>query len=136
MELHLQRTYHQNGTNGFLTLEGDFLCYTIELPYRDNRRGLSCIPEGNYGLEIRYSPRFKNHLLVENVPGRTLILIHPANNALTELKGCIAPVTELTGIGKGTDSQPAFMRVKNLVYDAIHAGERARLIITKQHSFI
>ncbi len=129
MELHLQRTYHAAGTNGILTLDHFTVCYTIELPWRNNRRGLSCIPGGRYGLEARYSPRFKDHLQVENVPGRTLILIHPANDALSQLKGCIAPVSELTGIGKGTASRAAFTRVRDLVYGSIQAGERAWLHI-------
>jgi hypothetical protein len=39
-------------------------------------------------------------LQILNVPGRKYILIHPANEVLRELKGCIAPV-RLTGAGKG-----------------------------------
>jgi len=124
MELYLQRTYHATGTNGLLKLADHLLCYTIELPWKDNRKGLSCIPEGRYPLETRWSPRFNHHLIVEKVPGRTLILIHPANDALNELKGCIAPVSRLTGKGKGTGSRNAFQLVKGLVYRTIRAGER------------
>jgi hypothetical protein len=40
-------------------------------------------------------------LQILNVPGREYILIHPADEALRELKGCIAPVRLLTGAGKG-----------------------------------
>ncbi|MBC8033008.1 MAG: hypothetical protein H7Y03_02610 [Chitinophagaceae bacterium] len=129
MELHLQRTYFSRGTNGILKLEDSILCFTIELPWRDNGRGLSCIPEGKYSLEKRYSPRLKDHLQVEHVPGRTLILIHPANNALTELKGCIAPVSNLTGEGTGDGSKAAFGLVRRLVYKTIQAGERVWLVI-------
>jgi Family of unknown function (DUF5675) len=34
-------------------------------------------------------PKFGRHLQVMNVSGREYILIHPANEALRELKGCI-----------------------------------------------
>jgi hypothetical protein len=132
MELHLQRTYHAKGTNGILRIGDQFLCYTIELPWKDNRRGLSCIPQGRYSLETRYSPHHKDHLLVEKVPGRTLILIHPANIALTELKGCIAPVSKLIGPGRGEDSDAAFMLLKELVYKAIKAGNRVWLHISNK----
>ena len=130
MDLHLQRTYHAKGTNGVLTIDDQFICYTIELPWRENRKGLSCIPEGCYSLEARYSPQLGNHLHVENVPGRSWILIHPANDAHKQLKGCIAPVSELIGIGKGDSSDTAFSLVKDLAYSAIHAGKRVWLIIS------
>lgn len=130
MELHLQRTYHAKGTNGILLLDDHRLCYTIELPWRNNRRGLSCIPEGKYSLEVRWSPRLSDHLMLEKVPRRALILIHPANDALSQLKGCIAPVSQLTGPGQGTDSQLAFDKIKALVYQTIHAEERVWINIT------
>ncbi|WP_322348418.1 DUF5675 family protein [Marivirga arenosa] len=44
---------------------------------------------------------------MKNLPGRSWILIHPANDALTELQGCIAPVMKLSGIGKGIHSRKA-----------------------------
>ena len=101
MELELTRTYFPNGCNGSIYCGGVFICHTIELPWRDNAKSTSCIPEGRYEIQKRYSPRFKWHLLVKGVPGRSVILIHPANDALKELKGCIAPVCTLTAEGKG-----------------------------------
>jgi hypothetical protein len=59
----------------------------------------------------RYSPHFKWHLQLKEVPGRQWILIHPGNDAVTELKGCIAPVSMLTGIGKGDFSKLAFKKI-------------------------
>lgn len=129
MELHLQRTYYATGTNGTITWDGHFLCYSIELPWKGNRRKVSCIPEGRYSLEMRYSPRLEDHLQVEHVPNRTLILIHPADDALKQLKGCIAPVSELIGPGKGEDSEVAFLFVRKLVYNAIDSGERVWITI-------
>ncbi|HJW16672.1 MAG TPA: DUF5675 family protein [Flavisolibacter sp.] len=119
MELVLFRTYYTDGTNGTLYINDSLQCYTIELPWVDNLPRVSCIPEGRYELKKRYSPKFKDHLLVKGVPGRSLVLLHPANDALKELKGCIAPVSSLDGEGKGTDSRKAFKKLLQLVYEAL-----------------
>ena len=107
MELTLFRTYHPSGTNGSIYLSEVFLCHTIELPWLNNEHQRSCIPEGRYELKHRWSPHFGDHYTLVNVPGRECILIHPANNALKELKGCIAPVIHLRGEGRGTFSRLA-----------------------------
>ncbi len=131
MELLLQRSYHALGTNGMLSYDNQLICYTIELPWQYNRRLVSCIPEDRYRLLLRYSKRHQLHLLIKDVPFRSLILIHKANNALKELKGCIGTVSELTGAGRGTNSTAAFDRLMNLVIDCINSGERVWLRIEK-----
>lgn len=119
MELVVFRTYQPDGTNGELYLDQQLQCYTIELPWKDNQPQVSCIPEGRYELKKRYSPRFGQHLWVMGVAGRALILIHPANDALKELRGCIAPVSYLSGPGKGQESKKAFGRLLQLVFAAL-----------------
>lgn len=119
MELTLTRMYHPKGTNGLLQHGGIIICRTIELPWKSNLPRISCIPEGRYQLQKRFTHNRGYHLLVENVPCRTFILIHPANDALEELKGCIAPVTKITGEGKGSESREAFEKVLQLVYAVI-----------------
>ena len=116
MELQLIRTYFPGGCNGSIYRGDVLICHTIELPWKDNEKNTSCIPEGRYELKKRYSPRFKAHLLVKDVPGRSVILIHPANDALKELRGCIAPVCTLTGEGKGLLSKNALVRLLAVVY--------------------
>ena len=130
MELELVRRYHAEGTNGDLYVNGVRQCFTIELPWLNNQRRISCIPEGRYLLQKRYSPKFNWHIEVLHVKGRSGILIHPANDALKELKGCIAPVSQLTGAGKGTQSRLAFDWLKSLVYEALEKGDDAFLRIT------
>ena len=119
MELELVRTYHPGGTNGMFYCNNSFQCFAIELPWLNNQHGISCIPEGRYGLSMRYSQKLKTHLLVEAVKDRELILIHPANDAVKELRGCIAPVSALTGQGKGTLSRIAFQNLLNRVLKAL-----------------
>ena len=129
MVLFLTRTYFPDGTNGILQCEGKIICKTIELPWKNNERGVSCIPEGKYFIRKRYSPKFKWHLEVVSVKNRSYILFHPANNALTELNGCIAPVTKLSGPGLGLMSQKAFEKLKTLVYKALDNKESVELIV-------
>ena len=129
MELELIRSYHPHGTNGDLYLNGVRQCFTIELPWLNNQRRISCIPEGRYQLQKRYSPKFKWHIEVLEVKGRSGILIHPANDALKELKGCIPPVSQLTGTGKGTQSRLPLGWLKSLVYPELEKGKPVFLTI-------
>ncbi|MFA9389678.1 MAG: DUF5675 family protein [Prolixibacteraceae bacterium] len=131
MELSLKRAYFPHGTNGALFCNDQFVCFTIELPWQENRRNISCIPEGKYSLGKRFTERRGWHLLVKDVPNRSEILFHPANNALKELQGCIAPVTMLSGIGSGTDSRKADNKLNKLVVEAIQNDESVFLIIQK-----
>jgi hypothetical protein len=129
MELHLIRTYHPLGTNGQLLLNGVRVCFTIELPWKNNQRRISCIPEGRYTLRKRYTTRFGWHLLVENVQHRDWILIHAANDAIKEIKGCIAPVSQITGFGKGILSRIALKKLMSLVSPVLDSQKPLYLII-------
>ena len=104
MRAKICRRYYDTQTEGVLevfdedTGELEFTCKTLELPYRDNERNISCIPEGFYDVVARQSPKYGNHLHVTGVEGRSLILFHHANyvgsdNPRTgspDLRGCIA----------------------------------------------
>lgn len=134
MVLVLTRTYFPEGTNGKLECEGKLICNTIELPWRNNERRVSCIPEGEYFIEKRYSLKFKWHLHVLDVENRSLILFHPANNALKELNGCIAPVTKLSGPGLGLFSRKAFTKLKDQVFKALERKESVLLIVQSTYT--
>lgn len=129
MEIVITRTYFQDGTNGKLKLKGRLICYTIELPWRDNTSRVSCIPEGKYELRKRYSQRHGWHLEIVGVRHRNHILFHTANYALKELKGCIAPVTKLSGSGIGLKSRQAFTKLLDLVYPLLEQNKKVFLII-------
>lgn len=129
LNLTLQRKYGSTGTNGTLLAGGTTLCRTIELPWKGNRHGLSCIPEGRYRLSIRYSSRHGKHILVSGVPDRSFILFHPFNNAQKQSRGCIAPVMLTTGSGMGLQSKPAMRKLLETVEKAFDAGREVRLEI-------
>ena len=74
------------GTEGIL-LAGSFNANTLELPWRDNKRQVSCIPPGEYDVEIRNSTKYGRVYWVKKVPERSYILIHSGNYAGDESKG-------------------------------------------------
>lgn len=89
------------GTFGVLSF-GKQVLYSLELPWRDNLPKVSCIPPGAYHCDIVQSPKFGRVYEVQNVYGRSHVLIHPANLAgdaalgwTTQLEGCIAPAQKL-----------------------------------------
>lgn len=133
MELELIRTYFPNGTNGVLQWtrndKEQIICYTIELPWLNNQHQVSCIPEGKYELQKRYSPKFGWHLQLMNVKDRDLILVHPANDAEKELKGCIAPVSLLTEEGKGSESRVALGKITSLIFPELEKGNKVFITI-------
>ena len=129
MVLALKRNYFPEGTNGQLECRGKIICNTIELPWKENERRLSCIPEGKYILKKRYSKKFNWHIEVVNVPKRSGILFHPANHALKELHGCIAPVTKISGAGLGLMSRKAFAKLKTIVFGELDKGKTVLIII-------
>ncbi len=133
MELVLSRIYEPTGTNGSLLLDGQPICFTIELPWKNNEHKISCIPEGRYCVMIRYNKQFGWHLLVSGVQNRDGILMHPANDALAELKGCIAPVTKLHGPGKGSGSRSALKKLMDLIFD-LSDEEQVYLTIKKKNT--
>jgi hypothetical protein len=133
MELELIRKYFSEGTNGRILLQDRLITYTIELPWKDNQARVSCIPEGRYELVKRWSLKFGRHLQIMDVPGRELILIHPANEALRELKGCIAPVFFITGAGKGIRSRMALETLTSLVFGVLDRPEQIFITIKNGH---
>lgn len=84
MLIRLRRSDH--GTEGLLICR-NFHCYSMELPWRDNQRNISCIPEGNYPAHIRISPKFGRVYWILEVPERAYILIHSGNWAGDITKG-------------------------------------------------
>lgn len=90
------------GTFSKGVLDGDLTWEFVELPWKENLQGLSCVPAGEYIARIVHSAHFGRPVyLLENVPDRTAIEIHPANwggdvelGLYSDLRGCAAPGTE------------------------------------------
>lgn len=87
------------GTFGLLSF-GALTLHSGELPWRDNRVGVSCIPTGVYTCTWRKSPRFGLCYHVEDVPGRTDILIHAGNYCGDEALGWSSDVNGCIILGR------------------------------------
>jgi len=131
MIIELYRDYGKEGVNGSLFLDGKFICHTIELPWKANKRYESCITEEEYDVSVRFSKKFGWHLHIKNVFNRKWILFHPANDAQKELRGCIAPVIKLTGEGKGRHSRRAMDILMIQIKSNKRKNEQLKLIIKK-----
>jgi len=97
------RQYYPKQTHGTLTVtdsetgEDVFKCRTLELPWLDNQRNASCIPEGFYDVVPRTSTKYGNHLHITGVEGRSLVLLHWGNYAgsinpktgRSDIRGCV-----------------------------------------------
>jgi hypothetical protein len=87
------------GTEGMLATDG-FFCKTLELPWRENQRSISCIPSGIYTVKIRQSPKYGEIYWVTGVPNRSWILIHSGNWAGDRAKGFKTHVNGCILLGK------------------------------------
>jgi len=97
----IRDTFTKVSTIGNLYLDGEWLCDTLELPYLDNQRNISCIPAGQYKVRLRLPRESATkdylHLLVEDVTDRSLVLFHVGNKS-SDTRGCV-----LVGIGTEQD---------------------------------
>lgn len=67
-----------------------FASVSLERGWRNNERGVSCIPQGFYDLVYEWSARFTKSLWeIKNVPNRSECKLHSANY-WDDLEGCIA----------------------------------------------
>ena len=102
MKLLIERYPHSKKEtigSGFV-LENDFIKYeflTLELPWKDNKKRVSCIPIGEYPVVKRWSKKFGDHFHILDVPNRDYILIHKGNYH-TDILGCILPGDDLDDI--------------------------------------
>ena len=109
----IRDTFTDVSTIGNLYLDGEWLCDTLENPYLNNQRNISCIPEGQYKVRLRTARESATkdylHLLVQDVPDRSLILFHSGNTA-KDTRGCV-----LVGIGTEQD----FVKNSRLAMDLL-----------------
>lgn len=108
------------GTRGELLHNGGRLCHTLELPWKDNRRRISCIPAGTYLVAKRSSPKYGHHWEVNGVEGRGTILFH-IGNTINDILGCILVGDRrgvLNGLPAVLGSKSAMDRLRAILPDS------------------
>lgn len=88
LELTRVEEKHHYGTFGYLRINKEVFCVTLEPPDLLNETGRSSIPAQQYTCKRILSPTFGETFEVLFVPGRTGILFH-AGNVAADTKGCI-----------------------------------------------
>ena len=125
----IRNTFSKKSTIGELFLNGERICDTLENPWVDNQRNISCIPEGVYPVRLRL-PRESGtrdylHLLVQEVPNRDFILVHRGNFP-SQTQGCL-----LVGLGTEQDVvHNSVLAMDLLIKEILNlGGENINLII-------
>jgi len=94
--------YGNKSTQGLIFIDGKFAGCTLENPDMGNQPSISCIPTGVYRLGLRtvggWNQKAANHsrigpnhegmIEVQDVPGRTYILMHWGNEP-KNTEGCV-----------------------------------------------
>ena len=125
----IRDTFTENSTIGELFINGERFCDTLENPWLDNQRNISCIPAGNYKVRLRLAresaTRDYLHLLVQDVPNRDYILFHRGNTA-KDTSGCIL-------VGQGTQQDIVYnsrLAMDLVIKEILNlGGENINLII-------
>lgn len=122
----IRDTFTDKSTLGKLYFDGEFYGHTLELPWKDNEKRISCIPKGVYEVKKRHTEESKykyEHLHILDVENRELILLHIGNYPKNS-KGCIllGNTRALNFVG---ESRKAFYK---LMYD-LGSFDKIELII-------
>ena len=125
----IRDTFSDKSTIGELFINGERFCDTLENPWINNKKNVSCIPRGEYKVRLRLAresaTRDYLHLLVQDVENRSYILFHIGNTP-KDTSGCI-----LLGLGSEQDVVYNSTLAMDLVMKEILnlGGENINLII-------
>lgn len=90
MKINIIRVHSSKvGTFGVLLVNGMPIGVTGEQDWEDNKKNVSCIPNGQYLCKRVNTPKHGDTFEVTGVPGRTSILFHKGNLPLEHSQGCI-----------------------------------------------
>jgi hypothetical protein len=119
MKITIKRTHHlHEATLGQLFIEDvkTDLIYTLENPERETDKD-NRIPSGVYQCKPYSGTKYKDVYIVENVPGRSAILLHWGNTE-KDTQGCILlgnRLGELNGQPAVLESKRCFDRFRSIV---------------------
>ena len=103
--------------------------HVLERPWLENQRNVSCIPSGQYRVTFlprSASGRYRNVWHLQDVPGRSGVLIH-SGNVVSHSRGCLL-IGKRRGILKG---QPAVLNSRTALQElnSILEGQTFQLLI-------
>ena len=118
------------GTPGVFVLSTGWTAQSLELPWRDNTTDFSCIPCGDYECRIVISPKWLGKGFhdgkvyeIRDVPGRTVVQLHPGNFAgdirkglKSNVEGCV-----LLGRKRGVTEGQMAVSESRVAFDEFYA---------------
>lgn len=141
MDLYLHRFFgNDDGNSGTLYIDGKFYCYTLELPWKNNKRKISCIPAGKYQILFREDPTemtmryrsrfdwFNFHLCLQSVKDRSGIYIH-IGNSIKDSYGCILVGSQVNQSHLLYSSTQAFKPLYLKLKAALSRAEKVQITI-------
>ena len=128
----IRDTFTKKSIIGKLYCSGEFIAHTLELPWKNNQKSVSCIPAGRYKCRVRLARESASrdyvHLLVQDVEGRSYILFHYGNYP-SDTKGCILTGTHRAQTpDKILESRIAHTYLMNYILEN-QLSERIELVI-------
>ena len=138
MRLELRRVLSTDeATLGYLWVNGDFECHTLEDPVREigpngegKVYGNTAIPAGTYPVVVNTSQRFGRLMpRLLGVPHFDGILIHKGNTP-ADTHGCILVGREVAGTARITHSTEAFDYLFAKLIKASQEGQPIEIIVT------
>ena len=131
----VREDFTDKSTIGTLYIQGNRICDTLENPYLDNKPNISSIPLGEYSVRLRLARESASkdylHLLIENVEGRSYVLVHTGNYPRDSF-GCI-----LVGLTRGNNFVKNSKDAMSFLMEEIVTlgGENINLIIKKKRQW-
>jgi uncharacterized protein DUF5675 len=104
--------------------------HLLERGWNDNKKNVSCVPEGIFDLKLEYSPKFKMDLWeAKGIPNRSECKFHAAS-FWDDLNGCFSPGEARFNIGRDKELDMIYsMEMLILFMDAMGKDTEAQLII-------
>lgn len=99
----IERVYLPDRVLGSWYINDELVCKTLERPWLNNKRAVSCVAEGIYDV-IKQPPKPDRpypYLRLPKVPGRSGILVHRGRRP-AHSKGCILVGMSLVDVGNDT----------------------------------
>jgi hypothetical protein len=127
----IRRTIHsEKGTFGELSINDNFVCYTLEPAADGGPEGKGPIPAGKYSAHLRYDHEDHWRIELDGVEGFTFIQIHKGNEQ-ADTAGCILVGLEQdTKSGTVTKSSEAFAALRKGFYGTDEPKQTPNKIIS------
>lgn len=98
-------------TMGYMSVDKKIICYSLELPWVDNLKNISCVPIGSYNGILRYDKKDGWRIQLDNVPNRDAVQIH-IGNYTKNTRGCVL-------VGLDAKIEDCAIQQSNLAYEKL-----------------